>query len=50
MGRLLLEKPRFFALTAEFARQVSIRRLVRRRDLRALDGVVDAIEADLALV
>jgi len=50
MGRLLLEKPRFFALAAEFARQVSIRRLVRRRDLRALDGVVDAIEADLALV
>jgi hypothetical protein len=49
IGRLLLEKPRFFAMAAELARQVSIRRLVRRRDLRALDSAVAAIEADLAL-
>ena len=48
MGRLLLAKPRFFAMATELARQVSIRRLVRRRDLRALDSVVAVIETDLA--
>lgn len=49
IGRLLLEKPRFFAMATELARQVSIRRLIRRRDLRALDRLVAAIEADLAV-
>jgi hypothetical protein len=48
MGRLLLDKPRFFAMAAELARQVSIRRLVRRRDLDTLDSIAAAIEADLA--
>ena len=47
IGRLLLEKPQFFALATELARRVSIRRLVRRRDLRAIESVAKAIEADL---
>lgn len=48
IGRLLLEKPQFFSLATELARQISIRRLVRRRDLQAIESVAEAIEADLA--
>lgn len=47
IGRLLLGKPRFFGLATELARRVSIRRLVRRRDLHALESVAEAIETDL---
>jgi hypothetical protein len=47
IGGLLWEKPRFFAMTAELARRVSIRRLVRRRDFRTMDKLIEAIEADL---
>ncbi|HEY1506278.1 MAG TPA: hypothetical protein VGF92_18380 [Stellaceae bacterium] len=47
IGRLLLAKPRFFAMATQLATGVSIRRLVRRRDLRQLAALVEAIESDL---
>ena len=46
IGRLLLAKSDFFAMTTQLATQVTIRRLIRRLDLRQLPALAEAIEAD----
>jgi len=46
IGRLLLAKSDFFAMATQFATQVTIRRLIRRPDLRQLQALAEAIEVD----
>lgn len=46
IGRLLLAKPAFFAMAAQLAAQVELRRLVRRPDFTRLKALAAAIEAD----
>jgi len=46
IGRLLLAKPAFFAMTTQLARQVTIRRLVRQSALAGVKALAEAIESD----
>lgn len=48
IGRLLLAKPAFFAMATRLATQITIRRLIRRPDLRRLQALAAAIESDVA--
>jgi hypothetical protein len=48
IGHLLLATPRFFSMATQLATEVSIRRLVRGRDLGKLAALVEAIENDLS--
>jgi len=47
IGRLLLAKPAFFAMTTQLAARVRIRRLVRCPEYRRLSALVRAIEDDV---
>ena len=46
IGRLLLAKPAFFAMATQLARQVTIRRLVRRSALAGVKALAETIERD----